>query len=119
MCERVEEKPWGYYVVLHDRKILVKKLVIFPHHRTSHQFHNHRDEHWYWVAGQGSVVLAGHEYELGPNTPCPFVIKSKQEHWVSNTGRDDLVFIEIQTGELISESDLVRIYDPYDRESEE
>ena len=51
------------------------------------------------------------EYNVGDTILIPVLTK----HRVTNTGSEDLIFIEVQHGEYFGEDDIVRIEDNYDR----
>ena len=109
-----DRRPWGYYEVL-DRGVnfLVKKITIFPKHSISLQFHKKRSEHWVVTEGNARVNKNNHLIDLSQNESI--FIKKGEIHQISNTGPTNLVIIEVQTGNLISEDDIVRLEDQYDR----
>ena len=52
------DRPWGYYLVLHeDAGYKVKQFVVRPGSRLSLQRHRHRAEHWQVVRGEATVTL--------------------------------------------------------------
>ena len=109
------ERPWGTYTVIHKAfNHQVKTLTVNPGQRLSYQTHEHRAEYWVIVDGHGVVTLNGVE------TPCnlgdAFVVEIGDAHRIANTGDNPLTFIEVQTGSILVESDIVRIEDDYDRE---
>jgi mannose-6-phosphate isomerase-like protein (cupin superfamily) len=77
------------------------------------QRHKHRAEQWIVVAGSASVtrgetvsvLTAGQTTRISPG----------EAHRVANQGTDDVVFIEVQTGSLLSEDDIERLHDDYGR----
>ena len=116
MNQVIEEdhRPWGYYTVLadeHDHK--VKRIVVYPGKRLSLQRHRKRSEHWYIVSGRAVVTRNDELHDLNPGSaidiPCEHI------HRVENPGTDNMVFIEIQTGEYFGEDDIERIEDDFDR----
>ena len=122
--EQVEEdgvRPWGEYHVLYDgEECKVKKIIVRPGHKLSLQSHEHRKETWVVVQGSGTVekdnVCNEEPLQLfclkpGDNT----VIEKKEKHRIENRGKEDLVFIEVQTGEYFGEDDIVRYEDSYGR----
>ena len=55
-----EERPWGTYEVLQDRKLYkLKEIVVNPGERLSYQSHHQRTEVWTIVSGEGIVTLEG------------------------------------------------------------
>jgi len=107
-------RPWGSYSVLHhDRKSKVKIITVQPSQSLSLQYHNKRSEHWFIVSGVGIFHLDGKDYSASPGDS--FDIPLRGQHTISNTGKEPLVFIEVQTGEEFNEDDIVRISDIYGR----
>ena len=108
----IVKKPWGTYEVLLDEPTYkVKRIVVHPYERFSLQYHNHREEHWVVVEGDGVVQVNKKEY--------PAFVRS---HWVilptelhrATAGANGLIFIETQTGDC-REDDIVRLEDDYGR----
>lgn len=107
-------RPWGYYQILSDMPDhKVKKIVVYPDQRLSYQRHFHRSEHWYVVQGYASVTKNSTGYALSPGQAID--LPAECWHRVSNQGEENLVFIEIQTGDNFSENDIERIEDDYGR----
>ena len=107
-------KPWGHYRVLYKgEKILTKQIVVNPEGKLSLQKHQHRAEIWRVDQGTGLLSLAGETRLL---TKGDIVRIPKQAfHRVENTGDDLLVIFEIQTGDILSEDDIIRVDDDYGR----
>ena len=60
----VEERPWGTYEVLEDRKLYkLKEIVVNPGQRLSYQSHYKRTEVWTVVSGNGIVTLEGQDLD--------------------------------------------------------
>ena len=109
-----EERPWGYYdVILESTETKVKQIHVDAGERLSYQFHEHRDETWVIVAGKAKVTLNGKDtvYNQGQVVQIPKGTK----HRVEAIGVEDLIFIEVQTGDYFGEDDIIRIEDDYDR----
>ena len=108
-------RPWGCYYVIHDEKnYKLKRIEISSKARISYQYHNKRSESWTIVQGSGIVTINGKDTNV--NTGDTIIIKTKEKHRIYNTGNDNLVFIEVQTGSYFGEDDIVRIDDDYNRE---
>ncbi len=68
----IEQRPWGSFEILSEFKVeepgffdsCVKKLVIKPGKRLSYQLHKQRDEHWFFVQGEGIVILNDKKIEV-------------------------------------------------------
>lgn len=107
-------RPWGYYIILADEKDhKVKRIVVKPGKRLSLQRHQKRSEHWYVLKGTAVVTLDEKEVIV---PPCEAVdIPVSTAHRVRNPESQDLVFIEVQTGEYFGEDDIERLDDDYGR----
>lgn len=113
-CMEEDHRPWGFYRVLADEPDhKVKRIVVYPGKRLSLQRHRLRAEHWYFLAGSGTVTRDDEEFLVGPGRSID--IPRGALHRVQNTGGDNLVFIEVQTGDSFSEDDIERIEDDFGR----
>lgn len=108
MSKKKVDKTWGHYEVLHEEKdmFLVKKLVIEPGKAISYQRHNDREEVWYVVRGCGCLVLNDEVtlIEEGSVFKIPF----RAKHKVINTGRTNMICVEVWKGYL-DEDDIERV----------
>ncbi|MDR1826757.1 MAG: phosphomannose isomerase type II C-terminal cupin domain [Methylobacteriaceae bacterium] len=121
MAENVEYKvgdhdtrPWGEWLVLDTGEHhIVKRITVNPGARLSLQYHNFRKERWTAVAGEGLAEIDGvkHPLGLGGSVEVPL----KAHHRASNPGKEPFVFIEVQYGDKLSEDDIVRVEDDYNR----
>ena len=112
--KEMECRPWGYYVVLAEQAAFkVKKTIVHPGCRLSLQRHQHRREHWYIVQGQTKVTLNERQVELVPGQSID--IPQGHLHRIENRGSDDVIFIEIQTGDYFGEDDIERLEDDFGR----
>ena len=91
----------------------LKRIEVFPGHRLSYQYHSHRSESWTIIQGEGTLTLDDKSIKMsiGQNVSIPV----KAKHRIKNTGSENLVFIEVQTGSYFGEDDIVRIKDDYKR----
>jgi mannose-6-phosphate isomerase len=107
-------RPWGYFVVLSDEADhKVKRIVVNPGKRLSYQRHQKRREHWYVVAGEALVTLDGREIAIKAGESLD--IPRASWHRIANTGKVDMAFIEVQTGEYFGEDDIERQADDFGR----
>ena len=110
-----EARPWGRYDVLSDAADhKVKRLTVEPGHRLSYQWHAHRSEHWFVVAGEGIVTLDGVDHAVSAGTAIDVPVGAA--HRIANPGDVPLVFIEVQHGESFAEDDIERLDDDYGRD---
>lgn len=108
------ERPWGNFVKLFQEKgVWVKRVEVTPNHRLSLQKHNHRTEKWIIVSGEGLAVVNDREFHLHAGSVLDVPLGAV--HRIGNTGQDKLVFIEVATGDHLSEDDIVRFQDDYQR----
>ncbi len=107
-------RPWGFYDVLSDMDDhKVKRMTVHSGKRLSLQRHKRRAEHWYIVKGTGIVTLDNREIEVHEGKAVDIGLGAA--HRVSNTGNEDLVFIEVQSGDYFGEDDIERLEDDFGR----
>lgn len=110
----VVHRPWGSYTTLkEDVGYKVKRIVVNPGHALSLQYHRCRAEHWMVVRGTGLVQIGDHHYQTTPGQYR--YIPLNENHRLTNNGKDELVLIEVQFGDYLSEEDIVRLADAYGR----
>jgi glycosyltransferase involved in cell wall biosynthesis len=113
-CKREDHRPWGFYEILSDRDDhKVKRITVYPGKRLSYQRHFRRSEHWYIVNGEAVVTLDGKEHLLKSGDAVDIPVGSW--HRIKNAGANNLVFIEVQTGDYFGEDDIERAEDDYGR----
>ncbi len=111
----IEERPWGSYEVLADRKqYKLKEIIVKPGERLSYQSHHRRTEIWAIVQGEGTVTLEGQKLDCYVGRS--FFIPKEQKHRIECTGTKPLVFVEVQTGDYFGEDDITRYEADYGRE---
>lgn len=109
-------RPWGSYTVLEEGpRYKIKRIVVKPGQKLSHQLHYHRSEHWVVVRGTATVTIGKKTSDLHENEST-YVPKSTT-HRLANPGRVPLELIEVQNGEYVGEDDIVRFTDIYGRKS--
>lgn len=114
MTNETDHRPWGHYTVLSDEKDhKVKRIVVSPQGRLSLQRHQRRQEHWYVISGEALVTL--NEDKITKRAGEYIDIPLGAIHRVENPGSEDLVFIEVQTGDYFGEDDIERLEDDYGR----
>lgn len=107
-------RPWGSFEILDEKESYkVKRIEVFPGKRLSYQKHQKRAEHWMIVQGQAVFTLEGQEVPLMAGQAVD--IPRGAAHRIFNSGRNQLIFIEIQTGEYFGEDDIVRLEDDFGR----
>lgn len=110
-----DTRPWGTWEVLEvGEHYCVKKITVNPEAILSLQMHNFRAEHWIIVEGDAMIVLG--EDTLFRKADDSVYIPVKTKHRIKNNSSiRKLVFIEVQTGEKLDESDIIRFEDNYGR----
>ena len=105
---RIIYKPWGTYELLNVNPRYVVRKVVVTEGKTiyAHQ-HAHRTEHWIIVCGRARIILKGSEREYGANDSIE--VPENTAHQISNIGNEPLVFMEISTGTMVEERDLISI----------
>ena len=108
------QRPWGKYEVLIDEKNhKVKKITVYPGSTLSLQSHEHRSEHWVVVKGTAQVINGENHLVLHENQST--YIPAQAKHRLSNSNKENLEIIEVQTGDYLEEDDIVRYEDTYGR----
>ena len=114
MENRIIPKPWGQEEVIEiNDRYMVKKLTMKAGHRCSLQYHNHKRETIYVLAGRLKIVsgtkaeaLSERIYQPGESVTLPTGLIHRME------GVDDSVYLESSTPEM---DDVVRLKDDYAR----
>ena len=110
-----DQRPWGSYRILHaEPGTQVKRIEIKPGLRFSLQKHAKRSEKWVVVSGQGTVTVGDRQMPVAVGTMIDVPVG--EVHRMHNTGREPLVFIEVQLGSYLGEDDIVRLSDDFGRE---
>jgi len=91
----------------------IKKITVLPNQRLSLQKHFKRSEHWYILSGDAFILKNGDALSLKSGESVN--IAYEEWHRIANYGKENLVFIEIQTGEYFGEDDIERKADDYGR----
>lgn len=108
------ERPWGSYMKLYqEHGVWVKRVEVTVGQRLSLQKHDHRSEKWIIVSGEGLAVINDKEVRLRHGSILEVPLGAV--HRIGNTGKEKLVFIEVATGDHLSEDDIVRFQDDYKR----
>ena len=105
-------RPWGSFKVLAQGDgFLVKQLSVNSGCQISLQSHEQRVENWVVVSGRASVQLNTSKFELSAGESLRIGIN--QVHRLSNNSGGLLKLIEVQTGLILDEGDIVRYDDEY------
>ena len=111
-------RPWGYYIsTIEDKTWKVKLIFVKPKGSLSLQKHKFRSEHWVVVGGKAKVIINHEKFEISENESTYIPIGAK--HRLSNPGDSPLLLVEVQSGPLICEEDIIRFMDKYGRAQED
>jgi len=107
-------KPWGKYINLYNGKgFLVKELVINPKSSISLQKHKHRSEYWTVTSGKPKITINKRKFFKKVNETA--FIPQGAKHRIENLFKKPIKIMEIQTGAILKEADIVRYKDIYGR----
>ena len=100
------EKSWGSYRVLDvEKNSLTVKVTLNPNHRMNYHSHEHRDEIWTVISGNGQAVVDGDVREIGVGDVIR--MQAGQKHTVI-AGAEGLQLTEVQLGSEISVADKIK-----------
>ncbi len=113
------ERPWGGYInhfTSDDKTVCYKTLMVKHGEQISVQYHNKRSEVW-WIPDENSNyeltldnIKQIYMGERRINVPVGMI------HSIKNLSVKPLIIYEMQYG-ICEESDIVRLYDPYNRQT--
>lgn len=108
-----EERPWGWFETIEERDhYKLKKIYVSPNQQFSLQYHNHRNEHWVVVEGDGNITLNGITFLIRVGDFVKIYIRQTHRMKAGSAG---VLFYEVQMGNKCEESDIVRLEDDYGR----
>jgi len=112
--KNVYYRPWGRYVNLFEGKgFLVKELYVKSKSSLSLQKHHHRSEYWLVTNGKPLITINKNKFTKKPNESV--FIPQGAIHRIENPYKKPVKIIEVQTGPILKESDIVRYQDIYGR----
>ena len=112
--KNVYYRPWGRYVNLFEGKnFLVKELTVNSKSSISLQKHHHRSEHWMITQGKPKITINKKKFFKKENEIV--LIPRGAIHRIENYFKKPVKIIEVQTGQILKESDIVRYQDVYGR----
>ena len=107
-------RPWGKYQKFYQENgVWVKRVEVKPNCRLSLQKHQHRSEKWIFVHGQGLAIVDNRQISVAPGSVVDIPLGSL--HRIGNASKEPLVFIEVATGSVLTEEDIIRVQDDYQR----
>ena len=107
-----DQRPWGSEIWFpRDNLAMVKILTVDPGGMLSLQYHNHREEYWRFLSGNGQVVIG--EDTISVKAGDEQYVPKKTKHRIIG-GTEVLVVLELHYGKF-DEADIVRLEDKYGR----
>ena len=107
-------RPWGKYTNLYSGKgFLVKELVVNSKSSISLQKHKHRSEHWTITSGKPRITI--NEKKFFKNINETAFIPRGSIHRIENLFKAPVKIMEVQTGSILKETDIIRYKDIYGR----
>ena len=112
--KNVYYRPWGRYINLFEGKnFLVKELTVNSKSSISLQKHHHRSEHWMITHGKPEITINKQKFFKKPEESV--FIPTGAIHRIENHFKKLVKIIEVQTGPILKETDIVRFKDIYGR----
>jgi len=107
-------RPWGHYTPISEGlRYQTKHISVKSGGKISLQKHQHRSEHWIIVRGTAKVIKGDETFILTENESVYLPIGVV--HSLENIDDTVLEVIEVQTGDYLSEDDIIRLEDIYGR----
>jgi mannose-1-phosphate guanylyltransferase/mannose-6-phosphate isomerase len=112
--KNVYYRPWGRYVDLFKGKnFLIKELTINSKSSISLQKHRHRSEHWLVTHGKPRITLNKKNFFKKINESV--FVPAGTVHRIENIYKTPVKIMEVQTGPVLKEIDIIRYKDIYGR----
>jgi len=107
-------RPWGKYTNLFNGKgFLIKELVVNSKSSISLQKHKYRSEHWTVTSGKTIITINKKKFFKMPNETA--FIPQGAIHRIENPFTKPVKIMEVQTGSILKETDIIRFQDIYGR----
>jgi len=107
-------RPWGKYINLYNGKgFLVKELTINSKSSISLQKHKYRSEHWMVTSGKPKITINKRKFFKKENETV--FIPQGSIHRIENLFKKPVKIMEVQTGAILKETDIIRYKDIYGR----
>ena len=105
-------RPWGKYINLfYGKGFLIKELVVNSKSSISLQKHRHRSEHW--TITSGKPIIAINQKKFFKNINGMAFIPQGAVHRIENPFKKPVKIMEVQTGAILKETDIIRYKDIY------
>ncbi|MDD2459282.1 MAG: cupin domain-containing protein [Eubacteriales bacterium] len=111
----IYNRPWGYYKTTFINPFAQSKIMkINPRAKLSLQAHNHREEYWVVIVGQGEVTI-GESVKKVEAGSFIFIPRGCKHRVINTTNETSLMIAEVQLGDYFGEDDIIRFEDIYGR----
>lgn len=109
-----QDRPWGCWEMLgKSDDFWIKLLHINPHSSLSLQKHEHRTEHWQLLKGSVTAITDKSSFRLCEGDKI--IIHPNVQHRLVNDSDKCAIVVEVATGKILTESDIIRLDDEYGR----
>ena len=109
-----DARPWGSWRVVDvTPHHIAKRVEVNPGARLSAHRHKGRNEHWLIIEGSAEATFGDQTIQLYSGQAV--YIPAGVAHRLTNPGSTPLILVEVQTGILLDEGDIVRLADDYGR----
>ena len=95
------------------KNFLVKELTVNPKSSISLQKHHHRSEHWMITQGKPLITINNNKFTKKSDESV--FVPQGAIHRIENNYKIPVKIIEVQTGSILKETDIVRYQDVYGR----
>lgn len=111
----IYHRPWGFYKTTILNNYFKSKIIsVKPGGKLSLQSHNHREEYWIVVHGEGQAQIE--QSFLNVRCGNTLFIPKGAKHRLTNIDKEkSLIITEVQLGEYLGEDDIIRYEDVYGR----
>jgi mannose-1-phosphate guanylyltransferase / mannose-6-phosphate isomerase len=107
-AHRKKYRPWGSVESIVDAdSVRVKRIHIKPGAKMALQKHFNRAEHWVVVRGTAQVIRDTEQFVLKADEST--YIPAGTVHRLENPGQIEVEIIEVQTGDFLDETDVIRL----------
>lgn len=111
----IYHRPWGFYkTTLLNHYFQSKIISVKPGGKLSLQSHNHREETWIVVHGEGLVQIEQSILTVRCGSTL-FIPKGAKHRLINTNTAESLIITEVQIGEYLGEDDIIRYEDAYGR----
>ncbi len=101
------------YQFFSGKGFLLKELIVNPYSSISLQKHNYRSERWTVISGRALITINKNKFYKNPNDIA--TIPKGAIHRIENPFKNPVQIVEVQTGPVLKETDIIRYKDIYGR----